>query len=344
MHNLTGLGHSLTSPPMQNNFILRGFGRYVPERIMTNADLEQVVDTNDEWIRSRTGIKQRHIAAVGESASDMACEAAKMALKNAGMDASELTHIFCATFTPDSMIPSTACRIQEKLGVTKQVCFDIQAACSGFLYGLQTARAYLALEPDSKILIVATEVISRRLNWGDRTTCILFGDAAGAAILTSGTDEELPRVIDIKLEADGRLGDLLTVNGGGSNFCYTLGEAVGEEFFVQMQGRDIFKHAVRTMVSASEAILEKHGFEKSDVDVLLPHQANWRIIDAVGRKFGIDEKKVFCNIENYGNTSAASVPLAMSEAVESGFIKKGDLVLVPTFGGGFTWGAGLIQF
>lgn len=329
---------------MQTNFIIRGLGRYAPERVMTNADLEKIVDTTDEWITSRTGIKQRHIVAEDESASDMAVEAAKVALAQAGMEASELTHIVVGTFTPDSMIPSCACRVQEKLGITGQMCIDVEAACSGFLYALETARGYLCLKPDSKILVVTSEVISRRLNWEDRTTCVLFGDAAGAAILTTGDIAEHPRIVDIKLEADGSLGDLLTVNGGGSAYAYKKGEAVGDEFFVQMQGREIFKHAVRNMVSVSERLLDEHGVAKDDVDVLIPHQANWRIIDAVGRKFEIPEDKVFCNIDRYGNTSAASVPVALSEAVETGFVKPGDLVLIPTFGGGFTWGAALIQF
>lgn len=332
------------TPPMNTNFILRGFGRYAPERVMTNADLEKVVDTSDEWITSRTGIKQRHIVADDQAASDLACESAKKALADAGMDANELTHIICATFTPDSMVPSTACRIQEKLGIKGQMCMDVQAACSGFLYALQSARGMLALDPDAKILVVASEVVSRRLNWEDRTTCVLFGDASGAAILTGGEKEDGPRVVDIILSASGNLGDLLTINGGGSAFSYKKGDVVGDEFFVQMQGREIFKHAVRNMVGISEKLLEKHGIAKSDIDVLVPHQANMRIIDAVGRKFDIPEERVFSNIASYGNTSAASVPVALSEAVETGFIKKGDLVLIPTFGGGFTWGAGLIQF
>jgi len=329
---------------MNTNFILRGFGRYVPERILTNLDLEKIVDTSDEWITTRTGIKQRHIAADDQAASDLACEAAKNALADAGMEASDLTHIVCGTFTPDSMVPSTSCRIQEKLGIKGQMCVDVVAACSGFLYALQTARGYLMLDPDAKILVVTSEIISRRLNWEDRTTCVLFGDAAGATIMTNGEADEAPRVVDIALGADGKLGDLLTVNGGGSGWAYKKGDVVGDEFFVQMQGREIFKHAVRNMVAMSNKVLTQNGLDKTDVDVLIPHQANWRIIDAVGRKFEIPEEKVFSNIDRYGNTSAASVPLALSEALETGFIKKGDLVLMPTFGGGFTWGAGLIQF
>jgi len=329
---------------MQTNFILRGFGHYAPERVLTNADLEKIVDTNDEWITTRTGIKQRHIAAEGEAASDMAAKAARQALAEAGMAPEELTHIVVATFTPDSMIPSTACVLQSKLGISGQMCIDVSAACSGFLYALQTARGYLALEPEARILVVAAEVISRRTNWEDRATCVLFGDAAGAVVLTGGGEDERPRLLDMMLAADGSLGDLLTVHGGGSAYAYKMGEPVGPEYFVQMQGRETFKHAVRSMTSICEALLERHGVSKSEIDVLLPHQANWRIIDAVGRKFDIPPEKVFANIERYANTSAASIPVALSEAVKTGFIKPGDLVLLTSFGGGFTWGSALVRF
>ncbi len=327
--------------------IIRGFGRYAPKRIVTNFDLEKFVDTNDEWITTRTGIKQRHMAAEGESASDMATEAAKRALADAGMKAHELTHIIVGTFTPDSMIPSTACRVQQKLGIRDQMCVDVGAACSGFLYALETARGYLALHPESKILLACSEVITPRLNWEDRASCVLFGDAAGAVILTgknAAGAEDTPRVLDIMLKADGSLGDLLMVNGGGSADPYKLGTIVDEEYFVQLEGREIFKHAVRKMSAACEEILEKNGVDKKEIDVLLPHQANFRIIDAVGRKFDIPAEKVFSNIDRYANTSAASIPVAFSEAVETGFIKKGDLVLLTAFGGGFTWGAALVQF
>ncbi|WP_319541935.1 beta-ketoacyl-ACP synthase III [uncultured Pseudodesulfovibrio sp.] len=326
------------------NFILRGFGSYAPERILTNADLEKIVDTTDEWITTRTGIKERHIAADDETTSSMAFESSKKALADAGMDPAELTHIICGTFTPDSMVPSTACRLQEKLGIKGQMCIDVQAACSGFLYALQSGRGYLCLEPDSKVLVVTSEIVSRRMNWEDRATCVLFGDASGATIMTGGDIADGPRVLDVMLGADGSLGDLLTVNGGGSAFSYALGDTVGPEYFVEFQGREVFKHAVRNMTNISEAILKRNGFEKSDVDVLITHQANMRIIDAVGRRFDIPEERVFVNIEKYGNTSAASVPVALDEAVKTGFIKKGDLVLTPVFGGGFTWGAALIQF
>jgi len=326
------------------NFILRGFGHYAPEKVLTNADLEKIVDTNDEWITTRTGIKQRHMVAEGEAASDMAVQSAKQALADAGMEAEELTHIVCGTFTPDSMVPSTACRVQEKLGIKGQACLDVAAACSGFLYALQTARGLIALDPDSKVLIVTSEVITNRINWEDRTTCVLFGDASGAVVLTAEEEVNGPQVMDVALSADGSLGDLLTVNGGGSGWTYKKGEAVGDEFFVQMQGREIFKHAVRNMVAMSKKVVERQGVNLDEIDVLIPHQANWRIMESVARKLGIPEAKVFSNIHKYGNTSAASVPVAMSEAVKEGFIQPGNKVLIPTFGGGFTFGAALIQF
>ncbi|WP_207261717.1 beta-ketoacyl-ACP synthase III [Desulfovibrio sp. Huiquan2017] len=326
------------------SFILRGFGLYAPEKILTNADLEKIVDTSDEWITTRTGIKERHLAAEGQAASDLAFESSKQALADAGVDPSELTHILCATFTPDSMIPSAACRLQEKFGLTGQMCMDVAAACSGFLYALQTARGLLCLEPEAKILVVASEIVTRRMNWEDRSTCVLFGDASGAAVLTAGAPGDGPEVLDVMLAADGSLGDLLSVNGGGSAYSYKLGEAVGPEYFVEFQGREVFKHAVRNMTDISEAILKRNGLQKSDVDVLLPHQANQRIIDAVGRRFDIPEERVFSNIHKYGNTSAAAIPVALAEAVRTGFIKPGNLVLIPAFGGGFTWGAALIRF
>jgi 3-oxoacyl-[acyl-carrier-protein] synthase-3 len=329
---------------MHTNFILRGFGHYAPERVLTNADLERVVETSDEWITTRTGIKERHVSAPDESSSDLGLQAARKALAAAGMNAAELTHIVFATFTGDYIIPSSACVLQEKLGIAGQVCLDVQAACSGFLYAMETARGFLALNSQSKILVVASEVVTSRVNWEDRSTCVLFGDAAGAAILTGGEADEAPRVVDIMLGADGALGELLTVKGGGSAIPYALGESVGEEYFVQFMGREVFKHAVRHMTAISEALLTKHGLTKADVDVLVPHQANWRIIDAVGRKLEVPVERVFANVERYGNTSAASVPVALSEALDMGVIKPGNRVLVPTFGGGFTWGAMLLQF
>jgi len=327
---------------MKNNVVIRGLGRYAPEKVLTNADLEKIVETSDEWIVTRTGIKERHIVEEGQFTSDLGTEAAKMALADAGMDADEITHIIVGTFTPDHLVPSCACIIEKKLGIKNKVAFDIAAACTGFIYSLEMGRAMLALHPDAKILCIGAEMVTHRVNFTDRTTCVLFGDGAGAAVLTN--DGEGPELLDVKLATDGNLGSLLTVSGGGSASTYKPGETIRDDYFIQLQGREVFKHAVRSMATICEEILEANGLTKKNVDVLLPHQANWRIIDAVGRKFDIAPEKVYSNIDRFGNTSAASVPLALSEAVETGFIKDGDLVMLTAFGGGFTWGSALLKF
>ena len=329
---------------MTNDVFLRGLGHYAPEKVLTNADLEKMVDTNDEWITSRTGIKERRIVAPDQSSSDLAVNAARMALKDAGMEPDEITHIVVGTFTPDYMIPSCACIVQSKLNVPGIPAFDVAAACSGFMYALTTARGLLAIYPDANVLVCAVDVVSRRVNYTDRSTCILFGDAAGAVIISNKKGLNCPKVLDSLIAADGSLHELLTVKGGGSATSYAMGESVGDEYFVQMSGRETFKHAVRNMCSICEDILKKNGRTKAEVGVLIPHQANWRIIDAVGRKLEIPAEKVFSNIEKYGNTSAASIPVALSEARESRFINDGDLVLLTSFGGGLSWASALIQF
>lgn len=327
---------------MSNDIVIRGLGRHVPEKILTNADFEAIVDTSDEWITTRTGIKERHVVSEGEYNSDLAVGAARMALKNAGMEAEELTHIIMGTITADHVVPSGACVVQEKLGLKHRVAYDISAACSGFIFGLENARAILALHPEAKVLVIGVEVLTHRTNFEDRSTCVLFGDGAGAAILTQGG--EGPKLLDVKLSTDGSLANLLTVSGGGSAATYKLGDTVGPEYFIQMQGREIFKHAVRSMTGICNQILEDNNLTNKDVDVLIPHQANWRIIDAVGRKFEIPAEQVYSNVQRFGNTSAASVPLALSEADETGFLKKGNLVMLTAFGGGFTWASALLQY
>lgn len=322
-----------------------GLGFHVPEKVLTNRDLERMVETSDEWITSRTGIRERHIAEVGTGSSDLALAAARKALDAAGVLPSELTHIICPTLTPDSYTPSTACILEHKLGLNGAMAMDISAACSGFLYGLETARAILALHPDAVVLVVTAEVLTSRTNWADRTTCVLFGDGAGAAVLASKPRGEKSAIImDVLLRSDGALGDFLTVKGGGSARPYALGETVCEDFFIQMQGRDVFKHAVRSMESVSREVLERNGFGVDQVDVCIPHQANLRIIEHVGKKLTIPEDKIFVNLDRYGNTSAASIPIALAEALQTGFVKAGDLVLLTTFGGGFTWGSALLRF
>ncbi|WP_421900208.1 beta-ketoacyl-ACP synthase III [Maridesulfovibrio sp.] len=322
---------------------IRGLGFHVPERLYTNSDLEKFVDTNDEWITTRTGIKQRHVVE-DETCLDLAYEASVKALKAAGMEAEELTHVIIATFTGDMPVPTTSCLLMERLGIKNRAAMDLSAACSGFVYAVEVARALINLDPSAKILVCGSEVVTSRVNWEDRSTCVLFGDGAGAAVMTAGTDGEPGKVLDTLVRADGGPGMNLTIKGAGSAYPYKKGDTVGVENFVEMQGREIYKHAVRSMTSISNEILERQGLTIEDVDVLLPHQANMRIIEAVGKKLGIEREKVFANVDKFGNTSAASIPIALADARESGFIKDGDLVLLATFGGGLTWGSSLIQF
>ncbi|MBN2140478.1 MAG: ketoacyl-ACP synthase III [Desulfovibrionaceae bacterium] len=330
---------------MKAQCIIRGLGLKVPKKVVSNADLEKLVETSDEWIVTRTGIRTRCVANASETCSELALAAAGQALDQAGMAAEDLTHIVVGTFSADYVIPSAACVLEHKLGLKNRVALDVSAACSGFLYSVEVARGLIALHPESRVLVCASEILTSRTNWEDRSTCVLFGDGAGAAVLTADAPGLAGgRIIDLLLASDGSLGDLLSVKGGGSAAPYRLGDRVGEEFFAQMMGREVYKHAVRNMTAISQDLLARNRVHKDDLDVLLPHQANLRIIEAVGRKLDIPPEKVFVNVDRYGNTSAASVPLALTEARQTGFIKDGDLVLVTTFGGGFTWGAALIRF
>lgn len=327
---------------------LFGMGGYVPDTILTNADLSQRVDTNDEWIVSRTGIRERHIIAPGQNNSDMAREAGEKALREAGVSASELTHLFVATCTPDSACPPTACVLSEKLGCLGVFAMDLNAACSGFVYGLTLARDILAGNPAAKILLIGSDAMTTRVNALDRSTCVLFGDGAGAAVL-GATEAARPapgtaHIRDARVSSDGRLGGLLRMDGGGTSAPYTVGSVVGPEFFLSMQGREVFKHAVRNMAAICQDMLERNGLGVNDVDLLIPHQANLRIIEAVGSRLDIGGDRVFVNVDTHGNTSAASIPLALAEAYEKGRITPGMRVMVSTFGGGLTWGAALLEF
>lgn len=323
---------------------IRAMGHCVPQSVLTNADFERMVDTNDEWIVSRTGIRERHVALNGETCVDLCLGASRAALAQAGMDARDITHVIVATFSADSVIPSAACMLSHRLGISGRMAMDLSAACSGFLYAVETARALLALHPKAKILVAACDIVSSRVDYTDRSTCVLFGDGAGAVILTAEPAPGAPEVLDVLLSADGAVGDLLTIKGGGSGTAYKLGEAVRKDFFVEMNGREVYKHAVRNMSAICEELLVKHGIGREQVDVFIPHQANLRIVEAVGKRLAIPEERVFTNLQIYGNTSAASVPLALSEAVSQGFIKPGHTVLLGTFGGGFTWGSALLRF
>jgi 3-oxoacyl-[acyl-carrier-protein] synthase-3 len=330
---------------MRSHYTIEGFGRYVPERVLTNRDLESMVDTSDEWIVSRTGIRERHIAAPGEAVSDMSLQAAKAALADAGWSAEDLSHVYVCTLTPDAYCPPSACLLEEKLGIRGRTAMDVNAACSGFLYGLETARATLCLHPEAKVVLVAAESLSSRTNWADRSTCVLFGDGAGGVVLS--TKEPKPgqaSIVDVILKSDGSLGHLLTVKGGGSGWPLKLGDVVEENFFVQMAGQEVFKMAVRSMGSVCEEILAVNGLTPGDVDLFVPHQANLRIIEAVGKRLGLDNSKVMVTIDRYGNTSASSIGIALAEAKAEGRTPRGGNVLLASFGGGFTWGAVLLRF
>ena len=322
---------------------LLALSAYVPDTVLTNNDLAKVVDTNDEWIVTRTGIKQRHRLDDGDNASDLGLRAARKALADAGVDAKELTHVVGATCTPDVLSPSVACIIAGQLGAERVMAFDISAACSGFLYGLSICSALLAQNPQAKILFVCTEALTRRVNWADRSTCVLFGDAATACIVSNAPADGMARIEDVVCHSDGVQRDLIVV-GGGTRSRYGLGDPVAEDFFITMQGRETYKHAVRNMVHVCEEVLSRNGLTGADVDLLVPHQANMRIIEAVGSRLDMIGERVFTNVDKYGNTSSASIPLALAEARAEGRIRPGSRVLMTAFGAGLTWGAALLRF
>lgn len=322
---------------------LLALSAYVPDAVLTNEDLTKVVDTNEEWIVTRTGIKQRHKLADGENASDLGLKASRKALAEAGIDASELTHVITATCTPDVLSPSVACIIAGQLGTGPVMAFDFGAACSGFIYGLSLCRSLLAHQPEARILFVCTEALTRRVNWSDRSTCVLFGDAATACIVTGSSGNVLAGLEDVVCQSDGTQRDLIVV-GGGTSSRYAKGDPVDDDFFITMQGRETYKHAVRNMVHICEEVLTRNGLSTKDVNLLVPHQANMRIIEAVGSRLDMAGDRVFVNVDKYGNTSSASIPLAISEARAAGRIKTGDRLLVTAFGAGLTWGAALLRF
>lgn len=314
-----------------------GTGKYVPERILTNQELEQMVDTNDEWIVTRTGIKERRIAAPEQATSDLALIAAQEALDKAGMTAEQLDLIIVATITPDMAFPSTACIIQDKLGAKKAAAFDLSAACSGFIYGLATAYNFITNGMYKNALIIGAECLSRITDYTDRNTCILFGDGAGAVVL--GEVPEGRGFKSFELGADGAGGDLLKVCGGGSRYPSSTESLEQKLHYIQMAGSEVFKFAVRIMGNAAEEALKKAGMDKSDIDLLVPHQANIRIIQASLNRLDLSDDKCVMNLDKYGNVSAASIPIALAEAVEDNRVKEGDRIVLVGFGGGLTWGA-----
>jgi 3-oxoacyl-[acyl-carrier-protein] synthase III len=316
-----------------------GVGAYLPRTILSNAELAKRVDTSDEWIRERTGIQQRHIVAKGEKTSDLALHAARAALHHAKMEASELDLIVVATTTPDETFPATATTLQARLGMKHGAAFDVQAVCSGFIYGMAVADNFIRVGQAKTVLLVGAESMSKLLDWKDRTTCVLFGDGAGAVVLQGkrGRGDNTDHcVLNTKLYSDGRLHDLLYVDGGPSS-TQTTGH-------LRMQGKEVFRHAVTNISAAIVASVEEAGLKISDVDWFVPHQANQRILDGTARKLGISPSKVISTVAQHGNTSAASVPLALATAVADGRIHKGQLVLLEAMGGGFTWGASLIRW
>lgn len=318
--------------------LLVGCGAYLPQRIVTNDELAKTVDTSDEWISKRTGIRQRHVAAEGETTSDLAVEAAKGALKNAGMTIDEIDLIVVATTTPDDTFPSTATRVQAKLAMTHGAAFDIQAVCAGFIYALATADNFIRAGQANAVLVIGAETFSRILDWEDRATCVLFGDGAGAVILRAARDGEVSSdfgVLSTHLHSDGRHREILYVDGGPSS-TKTVGH-------VRMAGQEVFKHAVSKLSGVIDETLAANGLEASAIDWLIPHQANARIIKSMAQKMKLPDDKVVSTIERHANTSAASVPLALSEAISDGRVKNGDLVLFEAIGGGLVWGAGLVR-
>ena len=319
--------------------VILGCGSYLPERVLSNDDLAKLIDTSDSWIVDRTGIKRRHIASDGETTSDLALEAAKRALKHADIGPSDLDVVIVATTTPDETFPATATRIQARLGMTRGAAFDVQAVCTGFIYGLSVADCFIRAGQAKTVLVIGAETMSRILDWKDRGTCVLFGDGAGAAVLSAGEGKGTAAdrgILNTRIFSDGRLHDLLYTDGGVSS--------TGTAGYLRMQGREVFKHAVTNIANAIEQSTQAEGLTPHDIDWFVPHQANQRILDGTARKLGISPERVISTIAEHGNTSAASVPLALTAAVQDGRIKRGDLVLMEAMGGGFTWGAALVRW
>ena len=322
----------------------RSVGAYVPQKILSNADLEKMVDTSDEWITQRTGIKERRIAADDESTSDMGAKAAKVAIERAGLTSSDIDLVVCATVTPDYFnMPATACIIANKLDIKDVQAFDISAACSGFVYALSVAKAFIESGMKKNVLIIGAEKFSSIVDWSDRTTCILFGDGAGAAVISASENKE-ERIVDIHASADGSYADFLMTPSPGSVNPVTKEVLEQGLQYVKMKGNETFKLAVKTLTKDVQEILKENNLEAKDIPHFVPHQANYRIIKAVGDKLGMTQDQVVLTVHKYGNTSAASIPMAINDIYESGRLKSGELMLLDTFGGGLTWASALLPF
>lgn len=328
--------------PKHPQIMLLGSGRALPGKILTNDDLSQMVDTSDAWIRSRTGICQRHIAEPGAALSDLVTEAAQNALENAKVRAEEIDLIIMATVTGDMKFPATACFVQAKLGAKNAVAFDLSAACAGFVYGLQIAEGLMANSGYKRALVIGGEILTSMVNWQDRDTCVLFGDGVGAMVLGPSDGER--GLLHSCLKSDGTFANLLYNPGGGSLLPPGTAGVDPAEYSIHMAGADVFRHAVTSMTSVMQQLLEEAEVNISDLDLLIPHQANLRIIEAVAKRFHLPMSKVFVNVNRYGNTSAASIPIALDELRRDGALKEGALVGMVTFGAGFTWAAALMKF
>ena len=320
-----------------------GLGGYVPERVVTNHDLEQMVDTSDEWITTRTGIRERHVVAEGEGLVELVERAGRAALQDAGVAPEEVDLFVLATATPDQPIPATSAIVQPRLGLGRAACFDLSAACSGFVYALTVARQFIATGEAETVLVVGAECLSRYVDWTDRATCVLFGDGAGAVVLRGAPAGE--GILRTAWRTDGTYADLISMPGGGCRFPPNRPETLDRRLpFIRMRGNETFKVAVRALTEISQQVLEAAGVGVEDLDLFIPHQANIRIIQAVGSRLGLGEDKVFVNVDRVGNTSAASIPLAMADAVRQRRLRRGDLVLATAFGGGLTWGSVLLRY
>jgi len=321
---------------------ITGVGSYLPAKILTNAHLEKMVDTSDEWITTRTGIKSRRQAARDEFTSDMAAHAAQRAMKKAGVTADQIDLIIVATITPDMPFPATACIVQQKIGARRAAAFDLEAACSGFIYGLEVGQQFIMSRTYDTVLVIGAEKLSSIVDWKDRNTCVLFGDGAGAAVLQSRPNSH--GLLTAVMGADGSKGSLLHMPGGGSRCPASADSVAAKLHYLRMDGRETFKSAVQAMYHAAQEALRRCELDISKIKCVIPHQANRRIIDAVGKRLGATPEQLFINLDRYGNTSAASVAIALDEAVSSGKIQRGDLILMMVFGAGLTWGAAVIEW
>jgi|SRR5215510_1495067 len=319
-----------------------GTGHSYPKGILTNADLEKMVDTSDEWITTRTGIKQRRKAAPGEYTSQFAVRASQEAIERASIKPTEIDLILCATVTPDQILPSTACLIQAELGANNAAAMDIVAACSGFVYGLSLADTMIRTGQAKYVLVIGAEILTRYVDYTDRATCVLFGDGAGAAVV--GPVEDGRGILSTKIKSDGRFEEQLYAPGGGTKGGFTAETIARGDHFFKMKGHEVFKVAVRSMAEISREVLCCAGLKTEDIDLFIPHQANQRITDAVANMLNVDQSRVYSNIAMHGNTSSASIPIGLDECVETGRVKEGDVILMSSFGGGFTWGSAVLRW